>query len=99
MQAFACGVLFDLGRGPAIDEECPEFIAVVGGISEQGFCGRQRFDEPAGGTDIVTVTLGQVERDYSAAGIHDGVDFRGSPAAAAADRLLLCHPFPPAAQR
>jgi len=92
-------VLFDFGRGAAIDEEPPKLIAVVSRVPQHGFGGWQWRHEPRSGRQVVTISLGQAERDNPPAAIHDGVDLGGSPTSAAADGLFLSPPFPPAAQR
>ena len=92
-------VLFDLRGGAPIGQEGPERVAVIRGITQQSLRGRDFFHHALGGRQIVTVSLGQVEGDDAAKTIDDGVDFRGSPASASADSLVLSPPFPPAAQR
>ncbi len=99
MVSLGCRVLFDDRRGSAAGEECPEHLAVVGGVRERRFRGRKWSDQSRRRLDVMTIAAGQFEGDEPALSVNDSVDFSGAPASALSDRLLLGPPFPPAAQR
>ena len=92
-------ILFDHRGSAATGEKRAECVAVVGRVARQGLRWRQRFDQFGRRFDVVAVTAGQFERDDAAVSVDDRVDFRGSPAPASPNGLLLGPPFPPAAQR
>ena len=74
-------------------------IAVVALVAAQDG-GRGHLVEQCIRDDAVRhLAPGQEERNRAAELIGEGVDFRGAPAARAADRLIDLPPFPPAALR
>lgn len=99
MEVLAGRVVGDDGLGPALDQEQPKPIAVVGGICCAQTAWRQRFEKAAGDRCVAALAGGYFERDGTAATIDNSMDFCRSPAARAADRLEVGPPFPPAAER
>jgi hypothetical protein len=85
--------------GAALDQKEPEPIAVIGGICGAQAGGRQRFDKAAGDGRVAALAGCYLEREGTAATVDNSMDFCRSPAARAADRLVVGRPFPPAAER
>ena len=56
-------------------------------------------EECVGSNAVGHLAASQEERDRAAELVGERVDFRGAPAARAADRLAEFPPFPPEAQR
>lgn len=95
----ARGVLLDVRRGGAIDEEGAEGIAVVSRVGEQRLGFRHLLDQPRGRRQIVAVTFRQGECEEPSETIDEGVNLGGTSTPASPDRLELGPPFPPAPQR
>ena len=85
--------------GPALAQEQPKAVAVVGGIgSAQARCWqprKKRQNEPK----IPTLSGRYLDGERPAAAIDNGVNFGRAPTARAPDRLFFRPPFPPAAER
>ncbi len=81
------------------DQERPERITVVGRVRQlmtrRGQVAQQMDREP----DAAHLASAEFEVDQTAGSVRDGVDLGCSSTAAAANRLLLSPPFPPAPQR
>lgn len=60
---------------------------------------RQRFNQARGRREVMAVPFRQSECDDPSQAIDNGMDLRGPPATAFADRLFFGPPSPPAAQR
>jgi len=75
------------------------FFAVVGLVGGNGQWRPWRFQHVANDLAVVDLAAGHREVQRAAFAIDDGVDFRGPPAAADADRLILLPPFAPLAAR
>jgi hypothetical protein len=75
------------------------FLAVVGLVGGNGQWRPWRFQHVANDLAVVDLAAGHREVQRAAFAIDDGVDFRGAPAAADADRLILLPPFAPLAAR
>ena len=92
-------IVRDDRNGPALEQEEPKAVAVVGGIGgAQARCwqaGKKGQDE----TKIAALTRCYLDGERPALTIDNGVDFGGAPATRAPDRLFLRPPFPPAAER
>ena len=99
MQVFPSWILFDYRCRATIGEERAKRIAVVGGITQQGLCRRQRFDQCGRRLDVMAVAAGQVECDDPAIAVDDRMYFRRPAAPTASDGLFFSPPFPPPAQR
>ena len=74
-------------------------VAVIALVTMQDLRGGHLVEQGIGGSAVRHVAAGQQERDGAAEAIGQRVDFRGSSAARAADRLAEFPPLPPAAQR
>jgi hypothetical protein len=92
-------VIGDDGLGAALDQELPQRVAIGGGVSGAQARRRQRVEQGASDGCIAALTGGYFEREGTAAAIDNSMDFCRSPAARAADRLVVGPPFPPAAER
>jgi hypothetical protein len=99
VETLASWVVGDDGPGAALDEELPEGIAIVGGVGGAQACRRQRVEQDASDGRIAALAGGYFKREGTAATIDNSMDFCRSPAARAADRLVVGPPFPPAAER
>ena len=85
-----CSTLGDCGA---------ERIAIVAFVGEKR-AHRRRLGQHVGRNGNVSIlALGQVQNDWAALRIAQGMDFRRSSAARAADGLCVLPPFPPEAQR
>ena len=74
-------------------------VAVIPLVTVQDLrCGHP-VEQGVGGNAVRHLAAGQQERDGAAEAIGQRVDFRGSSAARAADRLAEFPPLPPEAQR
>ena len=87
------------GARAASDQEEAELVAVVGGIGCTQPGRWERRNERLSDRRIAPLSRGYVQREGTAAAIDNSMDFCRSPAARAADRLVVGPPFPPAAER
>ena len=86
-------------RGAQGLDLAPDDIAVITLVAMQDHgCGHP-VEERIGGDAVGHLAAGQEECDRAAEVVGERVDFRGAPAARAADRLREFPPFPPDAQR
>jgi hypothetical protein len=99
MEVLAGGIVGDDGHRAALGEELSQAIGIVSGVGGAQPRWWQRAEERQRGADVAELALGYFERDEAPERIADGVDFRRSAAARAADRLRFGPPFPPAAER
>jgi hypothetical protein len=99
MKALAGRVVGNDGPGAALDQELPEGIAIVGGVGGAQARRRQRVEQGASDGCVAALAGCYFEREGTAAAIDNSMDFCRSPAARAADRLVVGPPFPPAAER
>ena len=74
-------------------------VTVIALVTMQDLRGGHLVEQGIGGSAVRHLAAGQQERDGTAEAIGQRVDFRGSSAAGAADRLAEFPPLPPEAQR
>jgi len=85
-------------RAP-IDNFGAKAVAVVSLIANEGRHGWRKFQKGRRCGDICVLAWSEMKCARSAIRIAQRVDFRGPPAARAANRLLMLPPFPPLAER
>ena len=74
-------------------------VGVISLVAMHEIARRHLIEERVGGRAIRNLATGQQERDGTAVGVSQRVDFCRASAARAADRLAVLPPFPPEAQR
>jgi len=99
MSVLSGRVIGNDGPRAASDQEEAERVAVIGGIGGAQPGRRERLDEGLSERRIAALAGGYVQCEGTAAAIDNSMDFCRSPAARAADRLVVGPPFPPAAER
>ena len=100
MVTFAGRVVGDDGYGSAPEQEVSQTIGIIiGGIGRTYARRRQGCQQGDGDRSIATLARRHFEGNGSAEAVADGVDFRASATARAADGLRIRPPFPPAAAR
>ena len=99
LRALSGWVVGNDGAGAARDQEEAERVAVISGVGGAQPGGWERFDERPRDRRIAALARGYVQREGTTAAIDNSMDFCRSPAARAADRLVVGPPFPPAAER
>ncbi len=98
-QVLARRIGLDHWRAAAAGQECAKVITIVGAVRQQVFCNRQRLQQCWGRPDVAPLTGREIERDQSPGCIGNCMDLGRAAASAAADRLRLGPPFPPALHR
>ena len=92
-------IVRDDRNGPALEQEEPKAVAVVGGIGgAQARCWQAR-KKGQDESKIAALSWCYLDGERPALAVDDSVDFGRAPAARAPDRLFLRPPFPPAAER
>lgn len=89
----------DIRRGAQALDFAADGVAVVALVAVQDGGFGHLVEQGIGGNAIGYLAAGQQEGDRAAVAIGQRVDFRGAPAARAADRLAEFPPLPPEAER
>ena len=99
MDANAIGFVGDYGLGAALDDLCPQIVAVVALVGKQSAhlrCERQNVGRSR---DVGILARRQMKNHGPAKRIAQRMNLGRAPAVGTADRLVALPPFPPEAQR
>jgi hypothetical protein len=99
MMSLAGRIVRDDRNRAAVEKKATQTIAVVGCVGGRAPAWRNAADQHGRNTNVAEMARRHFNGDRASARVDDGVDFRGAPAARAANRLRLRPPFPPAAER
>ena len=99
MRSLSRWIVRDHRDGPALAQEEPKAVAVVGGIGGAQARRRQAGKKGQNEAKIAALSGCYLDGERPALAVDNRVDFGRAPAARAADRLFLRPPFPPAAER
>jgi len=83
----------------ALDEFGAQPVAVIAFVADEGAHGRRERQDVGRRGNVGLLARGQVNDDWPAQRIAQGMDFGRAPTARAADRLIVLPPFPPEAHR
>ena len=86
-------------QGALVLDLFTHFLTVVSLIGRDSERRSGRIEHVLGGLTVVDLSAGHREVQRVAFAVNGGVDFRGAPATADADRLILLPPFAPLAAR
>ena len=93
------GFVWNDGLGTTIDDFGAKAVAVVAFVPNEGRHRRREFQEGRRSGNICVLARSEMKCARFAIRVAQRVDFRGPPAARAADRLFMLPPFPPLAER
>ena len=99
MRSLSCWIVRDDRNGPALAQEEPKAIAVIGGVGGAQARRWQGGKKGQNEAKIAALSGCYLDGERSALTVDNGVDFSGATAARAPDRLFLRPPFSPAAER
>ena len=97
MRSLPRRIVRDDRDGPALAQEEPKAVAVVGGSAQarRWQVGKKGKNE----AKIAALSGCYLDGERPALAVDNGVDFGRAPTARASDRLFFRPPFPPAAER
>jgi len=93
------GFVWNDGLGTTIDDFGAKAVAIVSFVANEGRHGWREFQKGWRCGNICVLAWSEMKCARSAVRVTQCVDFRGPPAARAADRLFMLPPFPPLAER
>jgi hypothetical protein len=99
MRSLSRRIVRDDRDGPALAQEEPKAVTVVGGISGAQARRWQAGKKGQNETKIAALSGGYLDGERSALAVDNCMDFSRAPTARAPDRLFFRPPFPPAAER
>jgi hypothetical protein len=73
----------DVGPCAAVGQGLAEGVAVIGAVGEQGLARADAVQHIGGAPAVMRLALAQLEGDWIAVGVHNGVDFGRQPSARA----------------
>ena len=97
--ALAMGLVGNDGNGASAVQKAAEVVGIVAFVANQPSRRRGHRQQRHRDGDIGDIAAGQQKGTRAACRVDERVDFRGAPAARAADRLGLLPPFAPLAER
>ena len=83
----AAGQRLDVGERALLEQALAEHVAVVGAVCEQDLAGFKAAQHVGGAAAIVSLPFGELQDDWQAVGIDEGVDLGGQPASRAPHAL------------
>ena len=93
------GLVRDDGTGAAVEDVGAKVVAIVALVGDEGAHRRSERQKGWSSGDIGVLAGSEMECAGPAIRIAQCMDFRGTSAARAADRLFMLPPFPPLAER
>ncbi len=93
------GFVWNDGLRAAIDDFGAKAVTIVAFVPNEGRHGRREFQKGRPCGNICVLSRSEMKCARFAIRVAQRVDFRGPPAARAADRLFMLPPFPPLAER
>ena len=99
MRSLSRWIVRDDRNGPALAQEEPKAVAVVGGIGGAQARRWQAGKKGQNEAKIATLSGCYLDGERPALAVDNSVDFGRAPAARAADRVVEGPPFAPAAER
>ena len=99
VEGYPVGFVWNDRLRATIDDFGAKAIAVIAFVANEGRHGRREFQKSRRCSNICVLTWSEMKCVRFAIGVAQRVNFRGPPAARAADRLFMLPPFPPLAER
>jgi hypothetical protein len=93
------GLVGNDGPGAAANDVGAKAVTIIALVGDESAHGRGERQKGRRGGDVGALAGSEMKCARSTIRIAQRVDFRGPPAAGAADRLLMLPPFPPLAER